>query len=207
MGVLHPNYIVGIGGSAGSLEAFKAFLDDLPSDTGMAFVIASHMLPTATSQLAGILSKRTKMPVMVASPAMPILPNCVYVNPPDVDLLIEGYAFKVITPRTRGAAAVDFLFSSLAEAMGARAIGIVLSGGTVGGLGDGTAGCEQIKAKGGTTFAQDSSAEVSGMPQSAQDAGCIDFVLSPKRIAARLKRLAKTSARRRGPRLKVRRST
>lgn len=187
MAALRPNFIVGIGGSAGSLAALKAFLDALPSDTGMAFVIASHMIPTATSQLAEILSKRTKMPVLVACAEMPIWPNHVYVGPPNVDLLIEGYAFKVVSPRTRGNAMVDFLFCSLAAAMGTRAIGIVLSGG-VGG--DGTEGCKQIKAKGGTTFAQDESAEVSSMPLSAQNAGCIDFVLPTDKMGKKLQRLA-----------------
>ena len=88
MRALHPKLIVGIGGSAGALNAYKALLEALPSNTGMAFVIISHMNPTAHSQLAEILSHHTKMTVMIASMAMPILPNHVYVIPPDSDLLI-----------------------------------------------------------------------------------------------------------------------
>ena len=72
MVVKHPNFIVGIGGSAGALNAYKALLDALPPNTGMAFVIASHIHPTADSHLAHILSLHTKMPVMAASGAMPI---------------------------------------------------------------------------------------------------------------------------------------
>ena len=74
-----PNFIVGIGGSAGGLNAYKALLNALPSNTGMAFVIVSHITPTANSQLAQILSRQTKMAVMVVSEAMPIRANHVYV--------------------------------------------------------------------------------------------------------------------------------
>jgi two-component system CheB/CheR fusion protein len=189
MGTLHPKFIVGIGGSAGGLNAYKALLDALPSNTGMAFVIVSHILPTASSQLAQILSHHTKMTVMVASTAMPIRANHVYVCPPNADLLIESPTFKVVSPRTRRNAQIDLFFTSLAEAMGARAIGIILSGYD----GDGTEGCKHIKAKGGTTFAQDMSAEVNGMSLSAQASGCVDFVLPVDKIPDELQRLVSTS--------------
>jgi two-component system CheB/CheR fusion protein len=153
----------------------------------MAFVIVSHITPTANSQLAQILSRHTKMPVMVASPAMPIRANHVYVIPPNADLLIKNYTFKVVSPRTRRNAQIDLFLTSLAAAMGARAIGIILSGFD----GDGAEGCKQIKAKGGTTFAQDMSAEVGDMPLSAQASGSIDFVLPPAKIPSELRRLVK----------------
>ena len=184
-----PKFIVGIGGSAGGLIAYKELLDFLPSDTGMAFVIATHILPEANSQLAEILSKRTKMPIMVASTGMAIRPNHVYVSAPDTDLHIDNYTFKVISPRTKRNVLVDYLLTSLAEAMGARAIAVILSGHD----GDGTQGCKQIKAKGGITFAQDVSAEADGMPLSAQAAGCIDFVLPPRKISEELDRIARAS--------------
>ena len=189
MKTLHPNFIVGIGGSAGGLNAYMALLDALPSNSGIAFVIISHITPTANSQLAKILSRHTKMPVMVASPAMRIQANHVYVIPPNADLLIKNYTFKVVSPRTRRNAQIDLFLTSLAAAMGARAIGIILSGFD----GDGAEGCKQIKAKGGTTFAQDMSAEVDGMPLSAQASGCVDFVLPPDRIPDELRRLVGTS--------------
>ncbi len=185
----HPNFIVGIGGSAGGLNAYKALLDALPSNTGMAFVFVTHIVPTANSQLAQILSRHTKMPVMVAAMAMPIRRNHVYVCPPNVDLLVESYTFKVVSPRSKRNVVVDLFMTSLGAAMGSRAIGIILSGHD----GDGTGGCKQIKAKGGTTFAQDQSAEVNGMPLSAQASGSIDFVLSPDKMADQLRRLAGTS--------------
>ena len=190
-----PNFIVGIGGSAGAFNAYKALLDTLPSNTGMAFVIISHMSPDAQSQLAQLLSKRTKMPVVVASQAMPILANHVYVIPADADLSIEGNVFKVVSPRTRRNAQVDLFFISLAVVMSTRAIGIILSGYD----GDGTEGCRQIKAKGGTTFAQDRSAEVNHMPFSAEASGCVDFVLPLDKISEELSKIgasfAKTQAR------------
>ena len=188
MKVSHPDFIVGIGGSAGALDAYKALLDVLPSNAGMAYVIISHMLPDASSQLAEILSKHTKMPILVASEGMPIRKNQVYVIPPDADLLIEGYAFKVISPRTGRNIQVDLFFTSLAEAMGARAIGIIFSGYD----GDGSEGCRQIKARGGKTFAQDMSAIVNGMPLSAQAAGYVDFVLPLEKIPSELQKIGKS---------------
>ena len=144
-----PNFIVGIGGSSGALNAYKALLDALPSKTGMAFVIISHMNPTASSQLAQILSRHTKMTVTVASEAMPIRANHVYVIPPNADLFVEDYTFKVVSPRSKRSVQIDLFLTSLAAAMGTHAISIILSG--MGG--DGAEGCKQIKAKGGTTFA------------------------------------------------------
>ena len=192
MGVkaLHPNSIVGIGGSAGALNAYKALLDALPSNTGMAFVMVSHIHFTAENQLVQILSGRTKMPVTVASAAMPIRANHVYVIPTTPDLLIESYTFKVASPRNRRNKRIDLLFISLAQAMGTRAIGIILPGYH----GDGIEGCKQIQARGGTTFAQDMSAEVDALPLSAQVSGCVDFVLPPKKIPGALRGLARTFA-------------
>ena len=189
LGSSRPDYIVGIGGSAGGLNAFKSLLDALPSNTGMAFVIVAHLYPTAHSQLAEILSRHTKMSVAVAATAMPVRADHVYVIPPDTDLFIESYTLKLVSPRAKRNVQVDLFFRSLAEAMGARAIGIVLSGYD----GDGTEGCKQIKAKGGTTFAQDVSAEVNLMPRHAEAAGCIDFVLPADKIAEKLQRLVRAS--------------
>lgn len=177
-----PKLVVGIGGSAGGLNSYKAFLDTMPPSSGMAFVIVSHILPTANSQLANILSRHTKMPVSVACAAMPVLANHVYVSPPNADLRVEGHKFRIVSPRTHRNVAVDVLFTSLAEAVGARAVGIVMSGYDD----DGTEGCRQIKAKGGITFAQDASADVGDMPLSAQAAGCVDFVLPPHKISREL---------------------
>lgn len=178
--------IVGIGGSAGALNAYKALLDALPSNTDMAFIIISHMNPAAHSQLAEILSHHTKMAVKVASEAMPIHANHVYVIPPDADLFIENYTLKVISPRSGRNKQIDVFFASLAEAMGVRAIGIVLSGSSS----DGTEGCKHIQAHGGKTFTQDMTAEFNSMPLSAQAAGWADFVMPLDKIPDKLKSLA-----------------
>ncbi|MEB2779572.1 chemotaxis protein CheB [Algoriphagus sp. C2-6-M1] len=183
---MRPTLIVGIGGSAGALNAYKSILDAMPSNTGMSFVIISHMNPEAHSQLAEILSRHTKMAVEVASQAMPVLANHVYVIPRNADLLIENYIFKVISPRSGRGKQIDVFFASLSEAMGVRAIGIILSGYRS----DGTEGCKHIRANGGKIFAQDMSAEVEYMPLSAQDSGCVDFVMPLDKIPAKLKSLA-----------------
>ena len=188
MGALHPTSIVGIGGSAGALNAYTGLLDVLPSKTGMAFVFVYHVHPTAHTQLVLILSRHTKMPVLLAANSMLIQANHVYVIPQNTDLFIEGNAFKVVSPRTRRNNQIDLFLMSLAESKGKHAIGIILSGYD----GDGTAGCQHVKAKGGTTFAQDKSAEVNDMPRSAEVSGCIDFVLPLDKI---VKRLAKIGAR------------
>lgn len=184
-----PNYIVGIGGSAGGIVAYKQLLDCLPPNTGMAFVIATHILPDATSYLAEILARHTKMSVFAASNGMTVRANHLYVSPPNTDLIVEDYIFKITSPRTKANAVVDYLLISLAKGMGERAIGIILSGYN----GDGTEGCKHIKALGGITFAQDASAEVENMPLSAQAAGCIDFVLPPGKIAESLARIGRAS--------------
>ena len=185
MKITHPSFVVGIGASAGGLNAYKSFFDALPSDTGMAFAVISHIHPAAHSQLAEILSRHTKMTVELAASGMEVLANQVYVIPGNADLLIENGALRVVSPRTRRNAQIDIFFASLAIAMGERAIGIVFSGYD----GDGAEGCKRIKAAGGTTFAQDTSAEVSGIPFSAQATGCVDFVLSPDKIPAELDKL------------------
>ncbi len=186
-----PSFIVGIGGSAGALKAYKALLNALPANTGMSFVIVSHMLPDASSQLALILSSHTKMPVVVASEALAVWRNHVYVSPPNVDLRVKDYAFQVVSPRTQRNAEIDVFFTSLAAAMGTRAVGIIVSGYEH----DGTEGCKRIKANGGTTYAQDDSAEVKEMPENAQQAGCIDLVLPMADMPGELQFLQRTAQR------------
>ena len=189
-----PTYLVGIGGSAGALAAYKVLLDELPPDTGMSFVVVAHLYPTANSQLAEILSLRTAMHVMVASTRLRVQANHVYVIPPDADLTIENSVFKVVSPRTRRNAQVDIFFASMAVAMGPRAIGVIVSGYN----GDGTEGCRRIKASGGTTFSQDASAEINQMPRHAAEAGCIDFVLPVPKIAEALQRPAQSALKEKG---------
>ncbi len=173
---------MGVGGSAGALNAYKALLESVTVDTGMAFVIISHITPDAYSQLALILSRCSSMPTMVAVSGMPVRANHVYVIPANADLEIEQFTFNVISPRSRRNAQIDLFFASLAAAMGEYAIGIVLSGYD----GDGTLGVQYIKEKGGTTFAQDASAAVDSMPTRAHASSYVDFVLAPEKMGEAL---------------------
>src|SRR5688572_8259533 len=177
--------IVGIGASAGGLDAFVQLLQHLRPDTGMGFVLVQHLDPRHESRLTDLLARATEMPVTEASHGVAIQPNHVYVIPPNANLAVSRGVLHV-TPRTEGRGPhlpVDFLFRSLAEDEQTRAIGVVLSGTGS----DGTLGLSEIKAIGGITFAQDEkTAGHSGMPRSAIDNGCVDFVLSPAQIADRL---------------------
>ncbi|MEG4393883.1 chemotaxis protein CheB [Microcoleus sp. BROC3] len=177
--------VVGIGASAGGLEAFIELLSHLPIDTGMAFVIIQHMLPTQESLLSEILARSTQMPVHEVVSGMPVAPNQVYVIPPNVSMTIEGGVLK-LTPRGRGRGmfmSVDTFLVSLASERRNKAIGVVLSGGD----GDGAQGLKAIKAAGGITFAQSQgSAQVSSMPNTAVATGQVDFILTPEKIAQKI---------------------
>jgi len=186
MNPARPNYIVGIGGSAGALGAYKTLLQSLTGDTGMAFVIVAHLMPDAYSQLALILSRCSTMPTTLAVSGMPIHANHVYVIPANADLEVEQFTLKVNSPRSRRNVQIDLFFASLAAMMGPQAIGIVLSGYG----GDGTLGVGSIREKGGTTFAQDATAEVGLMPGSALASNHVDFVLPPEKIAEALMQIA-----------------
>ena len=181
--------IVGVGASAGGLEAFTLLLQSLPADTGMAFVLIQHLDPVHHSQLAELLAKTTKMPVVEVATTLVARPDHVYVIAPNTVLLLAPDNVLRVEPRidTLGVnLPVDRFFKSLAEQRSVGAIGVVLSGSGS----DGTLGLEEIKAAGGVTFAQDEvSARFNGMPQSARHSGCIDVVMPPDRIAAELVRI------------------
>lgn len=181
--------IVGVGASAGGLEAFTQLLKHLPLDTGMGFVLVQHLDPEHESALAQILSRATSLPVNDVTDNEPVQANHVYVIPRDTNLSIDQGVLK-LTPRQRTRAPhrpIDSFFESLAQDLRDRAIGVVLSGTAS----DGTLGLEAIKAEGGITFAQDDSAKHDSMPRSAVAAGCVDLVLSPAEIAKELERIAK----------------
>lgn len=181
--------IVGIGASAGGLEAFRELLSHLPVDSGMGFVLVPHLDREHESALTQILSRATSLPVTETVDGQSVAPNHVYVIPRDSSLTIERGVLKHGTrPPGRGPhRSIDSFFESLAQDQGNRAIGIVLSGTAT----DGTQGLEAIKAEGGITFAQDDTAKHTSMPHSAIAAGVVDFVLSPAEIAGELARIAK----------------
>ncbi len=181
--------IVGIGASAGGLEAFTDLLVKLPLDTGMGFVLVQHLDPVHESSLTKLLARATAMQVLEVTDAMRVQPNHVYVIPPNTLMSIAAGVLQ-LQPREAARAplrSIDMFLESLAEDLHERAIGVILSGTAT----DGTLGLEAIKAEGGITFAQDDSAKYDSMPRSAAAAGCVDFVLSPQAIAEELARLAK----------------
>ncbi|HSE46739.1 MAG TPA: chemotaxis protein CheB, partial [Gemmatimonadales bacterium] len=184
-----PFPVVCVGASAGGLEAFTQLLQALPLDTGMAFVLVSHLSPTHASHLADILSRATKLPVSEVRDEAAVGPDRVYVIPPDRSMIISQGVIK-LRPRleVRGVHhPIDEFLQSLAEDQGHKSIGVILSGTA----NDGTLGLEEIKAQGGITFAQDNTAQYDGMPRSAVLAGCVDFVLPPAAIARELARIAR----------------
>jgi two-component system CheB/CheR fusion protein len=182
--------IVGVGASAGGLEALSELLRNLPPQTGMAFVLVQHLDPHHESILADLLGNYTHMPVIQVRDDVRVEPDHVYVMPPNATMLIASGILRVTRPASPPAhqrRVIDAFFTSLAENMHNRAIGVVLSGAAS----DGTLGLKAIKAEGGITFAQDATAKFDGMPRSAIAAGFVDFVLPPKRIAEELATIAR----------------
>jgi two-component system CheB/CheR fusion protein len=174
-----PLVVVGIGASAGGLQAYTELLESLPPNTGMAFVIVQHLAAEHESLLATLLSRATPMPVVEVHDEPRVEPNHIYVIPPNRSMLIPDGKLVLMQRGPGVHRAVDIFLSALAESHGHRAIGVVLSGTGS----DGTIGIQAIKAAGGITFAQDASAMHSGMPQNAINSGCVDFVLSARNIA------------------------
>jgi two-component system CheB/CheR fusion protein len=188
IGLSDPRFfIVGIGASAGGLEALNALLKSIKLDA-MAFVVVQHLAPKHESFLPALLGRVSNISVQVAADGMKVEANHVYVIPPNADLAILQGVLHVMTPPQNPAThgphlPVDYFFRSLAEDLGPRAIGIVLSGtGT-----DGTFGLKAIKDAGGITFAQDpKTAKYEGMPRHAIESGWADFSLGPEAIAEEL---------------------
>jgi two-component system CheB/CheR fusion protein len=182
-----PLTVVGIGASAGGLKALQQFVEAVPADSGMAFVVILHLDPERESRMAELLQDRTHVEVTQVCGPEPLEANHIYVIPPGHDLALRNWTLEL---RERGErsthAPVDLFFRTLAETCGADAVGVVLSGtGT-----DGTAGIQHIREAGGITVAQSpEESEYSGMPASAISTGLIDLVLPSAGIPAELLRL------------------
>ncbi|MDT8384128.1 MAG: CheR family methyltransferase [Gammaproteobacteria bacterium] len=182
--------IVGIGASAGGLDACKEFFEFLPADTGMAFVLVQHLDPHHKSMLTELLSRIARVPIQEVADGMRVEPDHVYIIPPNTELgILQGVLH--LMPRNKASSPplpIDFFLKSLAADQESMAIGVILSGSAS----DGTIGLKAIKTAGGITFAQDeASAKYSSMPHSAIAAGCVDFVLTPEYIAKELARIAR----------------
>jgi len=182
-------HVVGVGASAGGLEALEKFFSHVPPDTGMAFVVLQHLSPDFKSLMDELLSRRTSMPVRLAEHDMPLEPNCVYLLPPMKEMIVRQRRLLLNDkdPRHGLALPIDLFFRSLAHDIGDRAIGVILSGSGS----DGSRGITEISRAGGVVFCESSdTAQFSGMPLSAMRTGTVDQVLPPEEIAHAIAALA-----------------
>jgi two-component system CheB/CheR fusion protein len=192
-------YIVGIGASAGGLEAFEAVFRNMPENPGMAFVLVPHLDPTHTSILPQLVQKCTHMKVMQVEDGLRILPNTVYIVPPNKDLAILHGTLQLIDPTGTRAVRlpINYFFRSLAQDRGEKAICIVLSGmGT-----DGALGLRAIKEELGMAMVQaPETAKYDSMPRSAIETGLVDYVLPPEKMGKQLIEYEKRATYRLAPR-------
>jgi two-component system, chemotaxis family, CheB/CheR fusion protein len=185
--------VAGIGASAGGLKALQQFVEAIPADGGMAYVVILHLDPARESRMGELLQDRSAIPVTQVSGPMVVEANRIYIIPPGHDLAMKGTTLEL---RARGRrsehAPVDLFFRTLAEAYGANAVGVVLSGTGA----DGTAGIRYIRESGGITVAQSpDESEYDSMPASAIATGLIDLVLPSARIPGELLRLRQQPSR------------
>ena len=187
-----PGCVVGIGSSAGGLEALQQFLTFLPADTGMAFVVIQHLSPDHRSLLADILGKYTTMPVMEAQEGMHVRKNTVYMLPPKYNMEIEGGVLHLHEYNHQHINhPIDVFFRSLAKSYENRAVAMILSGTGS----DGTNGIRSIKERNGMIIAQSpESAKFDGMPRSAIATGFVDLILNPDSIAREMAHISRSMA-------------
>lgn len=182
-----PFPIVGVGASAGGIAALEGFFRGIPADSGMAFVVVTHLNPERESALPEILSRYTPMRVAVATDGVEVSPDTVLVMPADGVLTIAGRRLHVAkqTPQVRERKPIDVFLASLARDQGEYAASVILSGGD----GDGTLGTQAVKERGGLTFAQTADGQDPQhpeMPQSAMATGLVDFAIPAGEMGARL---------------------
>lgn len=183
------HYVVGIAASAGGLEALTALVSRLHPGLGMAYVVVQHLSPSYKSMLPQLLGRETTLPVMEIVHGQQPLPDTIYITPPNRNALLRNGCLELVESPKEAIPkpSANLFFNSLAEERKEDAVGIILSGTGS----DGASGIRAIKASGGFTFAQDpTTARYEGMPQSAIDTGCVDWVQSPEDIATELERLS-----------------
>lgn len=180
--------IVGIGASAGGLEAITELISKIPANSGMAFLVVQHLDPQRASLLSDILRGRTALTVSEAVEGIVVQVDHLYVIPPNTSMLIQGGHLKLMArDQTLGPPMpIDDLFESLAKDQGANGIGVILSGAGS----DGAIGLQTLHNVGAITFAQDESAKYPSMPRTVRGLGCVDLVLPPSEIANELMRVA-----------------
>lgn len=178
-------WVIGIGASAGGLEALSAFFKNLPENPPASFVVCQHLAPHAKSMMVELISRQTSLTVVPAKNKVRVKRGVVYIVPPNHDVTIHDFELRLTEAgeETRPKPSVDHFFTSLGKNFGKTATGIILSGTGS----DGTEGIRAIKEAGGVTLVQDpGSAKYDGMPKSAMDTGLVDAVLTPERLAGEL---------------------
>ncbi len=184
---------VGIGASAGGLEALSVLAKNLPQQANATYVVVQHMAPQHKSLLRDLVSRETHLSVVEITSGMVPQPDHIYITPPNSNLTVANGRLELMPPDQTPSApkpSIDSFFIDLAEEIGPRAIGVILSGTGS----DGAFGVRAIRAAGGITIAQDeASAKYDGMPMAAQRTGCIDLILPPEDIGAKFKEIVETS--------------
>jgi two-component system CheB/CheR fusion protein len=185
-----PSYVVGVGASAGGLDALERFFAKVPVDSGMAFVVVQHLSPDFKSLMDELLARHTKLPIRLVEDGMPIEADHIYLIPPKKEMIISSGRL-LLSERDRQqelTMPIDMFFRSLAQDCGARAVAIVLSGGGS----DGSRGIRAVHDGGGLVLVQDGTAQFDGMPKTARDAGVAHWVLAPEDMPAVLLDHART---------------
>src|SRR5690349_8099738 len=180
-----PSLVVGMGASAGGLEAFEAFFDRMPADSGMAFVVIQHLAPDRKSLIPELLARHTQMPVKQVQDQTTVAPNQIYIIPPNTTLTIRNGALHIAAPTEVHAqrAPIDAFFRSLAADQKDKAVCILFSGAGT----DGTLGLRAVKEHGGMAMAQTTeSARHDSIPRSAIATGLVDYVLPIEDMPAKL---------------------
>ena len=181
----HPFYLVGIGASAGGLEAIEKFFQNMPVDSGMSFVVVQHLSPDFKSLMNELLARHTEMVIQRAVDGMDILPNHIYLIPPRKDLTVEDGQLHLEDQMMDGRlqTPINTFLQSLAEDRGAYAIAVILSGTGS----DGSVGIKAISDQGGLVLVQDpETAGFDGMPRSAIATGKADIVSSPENLPIKI---------------------
>lgn len=184
---VRPAAMVGIGASAGGLEALETFFDHMPTDSGTAFVVVQHLSPDFKSLMDELLSRHTRLAIHRVTDGMLVEPNSIYLIPPKKEMIVSGGRLLLTDkdPSQPLPLPIDVFFRSLAQDAGHRAIGVILSGTGS----DGSRGIRAIHEAGGLVFVQSpETAKFDGMPKSALDTGVVDYVLPPESIPAAIVR-------------------
>jgi two-component system CheB/CheR fusion protein len=193
-------YIVGMGASAGGLEAFEKFFQNMPNDSGMGFILVPHLDPTHVSLMPELVQKSSKMDVIQVKDGIEVKPNTVYIVPPNHDLAILNRTLQLMdSPKTLGPRIpIDFFFRSLAEDQGDKSICIILSGmGT-----DGTLGLRAIKGELGMAMVHlPDSAKYNSMPKSGIETDLVDYILPSEKMPEQLIAYAKHATKKVAPKV------